>query len=56
MVQNHNSSSDKMDSPKYQNPETMVPAKNKDLPLEGKDYMKIGVMWTLKHEISSPKF
>ena len=34
---------------------TVVPANRRDPPLEGVHYTKIGGMWTLKHEISSPK-
>ena len=33
----------------------MVPDKNKAPPLEGGHSTKIGGMWTLKHEISSPR-
>ena len=50
------SSPDKKDSTKAQYPTTVVPANKKDLPLEGEHYTKIGGMWTLKYEISSPKF
>ena len=35
---------------------TVVPANKKDLPLEGVSSTKEGYLWTLKHEISSPKF
>ena len=35
---------------------TVVPANRRDPPLEGEHSTKIGGMWTLKHEISSPKF
>ena len=49
-------SPDKNDSPKAHNPTTVVPANNKAPPLEGRHYTKIGYMWTLKHDISSPKF
>ena len=49
------SSPDNKDSPKYQNPTTVVPDKKKDPSLEGGYYTKIGVIWTLKHEIISPK-
>ena len=44
-----------MDSPKAQNSTTLVPDNKKDQPLEGGHSTKIGGMWTLKHEISSPK-
>ena len=35
---------------------TMVPTNNMDTMLEGEHSTKIRGMWTLKHEISSPKF
>ena len=34
---------------------TAVPANSRDPPLEGGNSTKIGGMWTLKNEISSPK-
>ena len=34
----------------------MVPANKRDLSLEGGQYTKIGGIWTLKNDISSPKF
>ena len=37
-------------------PTTLVLAKNRAPPLDGGHFAKIGGMWTLKHEISSPKF
>ena len=37
-------------------PITVVLANRRDPPLEGGHSTKIGGMWTLKHEISSPKF
>ena len=37
-------------------PTTVVPENKRDPPLEGGDSTKIGGMWTLKHDISSPKF
>ena len=37
-------------------PTTLVPIKRRDPSLEGGHYTKIGGMWTLKHEINSPKF
>ena len=55
MVQNQHSSPDNMDSPKAQDHDTVVLANNKTPPLEGEHYMKIGGMWTLKHEIRLPK-
>ena len=35
---------------------TVVPANRRFPPLEGGNFTKIGGMWTLKHEIISPKF
>ena len=49
-------SPDKKDSPKSQYPTTVVPDTKKASPLEGGHSTKIGGMWTLKREISSPKF
>ena len=37
-------------------PTNVVPTNRRDPPLEGEHSTKIGGMWTLKHEISSPKF
>ena len=37
-------------------PTTVVPANSRYPPLEGGHCTKIGGMWTLKHEIISPKF
>ena len=37
-------------------PTTMVPDKIRATPLGGGHYTKIGGIWTLKHEISPPKF
>ena len=34
----------------------MVPTNSRAPPLEGVHFTKIGGMWTLKHEIISPKF
>ena len=45
-----------MDSPKYQYPNTAVPANKKAPPAEGVHYTKNGGMWNLKHKIISPKF
>ena len=53
--QNLNYPPDNMDSPQDQGPTTVVPSKNKALPLEGGNYTKNGYLWTLKHKISSPK-
>ena len=44
------------DSPKDQDPTTVVPDDNMAPPLEGVHSKKIGGMWTLKHEIGLPKF
>ena len=49
-------SPEKKDLPKSQDPTTVVPANNKAPPLEGGNSTNIGVMWSLKHDISSPKF
>ena len=49
-------SPDKKDSPKAQDNTTVVPANKKSPPLEGGHSTKIDGMWTLKHDISSPKF
>ena len=48
-------SPDQKYSPKSQVPTTVVPDNNRVPPLEGVNSTKIGVMWNLKHEISSPK-
>ena len=50
------SSPDSKNSPKAQDTNTVVLYYKKDPPLEGGHYKKIGGMWNLKHEISSPKF
>ena len=50
------SSPENKDSQKSQDPNTVVPDKNKAPPLEGVHSTKIGGIWNLKHEISSPKF
>ena len=55
-IKNSKSSPDKKDSPKDQNPTTVVPDNKKATPLEGGCFTKIGGMWTLKHDIISPKF
>ena len=39
-----------------QDPTTVVPANRRDPPLDGGHSIKISGMWTLKYEISSPKF
>ena len=56
LVQNDTSSPDNMDSPKAQDPTTMVPAIKKAPQLEGRHSTKIGGMWNLKYEITRPKF
>ena len=43
-------------SQKSQDPTTVIPANENAPPVEGGNSTKIDVMWTLKHEISSPKF
>ena len=45
----------KKDSPKNQDPTTLVPANKKAPTLEGGHSIEIGDMWTLKHDISSTK-
>ena len=37
-------------------PTTVVPAKRRATPMDGGQYTKTGGVWTLKHDISSPKF
>ena len=51
-----NSSPNKAETNKTQNSFTVVRTTRKVTALEGGNYHKIGLMWTLKHEISSPKF
>ena len=50
------SSPDNKDKPKSQDTTTVVPANKRARPPEGGHSKKIGRMWTLKHETSSPKF
>ena len=50
------SSPDKKDLPKAQDSTTVVPDNNRSPPLEGGNSTKTGGMWTLKHDIGSPKF
>ena len=50
------SSPDQEDPPKAQYPTTVVPANRRAPTLDGGHSTKIGGMWTLKHEIISPKF
>ena len=49
-------SPDRKYSPKTQDSNFVVLDNKKASSLEGGNYTKIGGMWTLKHEISSPKF
>ena len=49
------SSLDKKDSPKAQNITTLVPSIKKATSSEGENSTKNGGMWTIKHDISSPK-
>ena len=44
------------DSSNPPDPTTVVPANRRNPLLDGGKYTKIGGMWTLKHDISSPKF
>ena len=55
-IKNSKSSLNKNDSPKDQYITTMVPDNKKDPPLEVGHSTKIGCMWNLKYDISSPKF
>ena len=50
------SSPTQKDSPNPPDPTTALPANRRAPPLDGGQSTKIGGMWTLKHEISSPKF
>ena len=52
----YNYSPKNMDSTKAQNHTTTVPANKKAPPSEGGNSTKNVGMWTLKHDISSPKF
>ena len=45
----------KTDPPKAQDPTTVNPANNNAPPLEGENSAKVGGVWTLKHDTSSPK-
>ena len=56
MTQKNNYLLENMDSPKAQDPNTVVQTNKKYLRLEGGHSMKIGGIWTLKHDINSPKF
>ena len=50
------SSTDQNNSPKARYPTTVVPSNRRAPPLGCVHSNKIGVMWTLKHEISSQNF
>ena len=56
MVQNHNSSPDKVEPPKAQDCDTVVPANKKAPTLEGERSMKFCGIWTLKHKIILSEF
>ena len=56
MNQKHNYSPENKYPPNSQNTTTVVPDTKKDQPLERGNSTKNGGMWTLKHEIISPKF
>ena len=43
-------------SPKTPEPTNVVPTTRRDTPSDGGQSTKIGGMWTLKHDISSPRF
>ena len=55
-IQISDPSSENMDSPKAQGPNTAVLDKKKAPSLDGGHSTKIGGMWNIKHEINSPKF
>ena len=44
-------SPDHKDSPKSEDPNTVVQANRRAPPLDGRNSMKIGGMWNLKHDI-----
>ena len=50
------SSTDQKDTSTSPDPTTTVQTNRRPPPLEGVISENIGVMWTLKHDISSPKF
>ena len=50
------SSPDQKDTSTPLDPTTLVPTNRRDPSLEGGHSIKIGGIWTLKHEIRSPKF
>ena len=45
-----------MNTPKAQDPDTVVSSNKENPPLEYLHYMKNGGIWTLKYDISSSKF
>ena len=53
---NYKSSPNQKDTSTPPDPTAVVPSNKKGPPLEGGHYTNICGMWTLKHEISSPKF
>ena len=55
-IKTMSSSPTQNDTSTHPDPTTVVPANRRDPPLEGGHYTKIGVTWTLKHDIISPKF
>ena len=55
-INNLESSQTQKDPPKYLSYTTVVSYNRRAPPLEGGQSMKIGGIWTLKHEISSPRF
>ena len=56
MVQNNNSSPDKVYPTKAHDTDTELSDNKKDPPLEGGNYMKVCGVWTIKHDISPPKY
>ena len=56
LIQDKNYSTDKVDSPKDQDTDTILPGNKIYSPLESGHYMRTGGMWTLKHDIYSPEF
>ena len=54
-MNNMSSSPTQKDTSTPLDPTTVVPVNRWDSPLEGGHSTKIGGMWTLKHEIRSPK-
>ena len=52
----YKSSPDQKDSPKDQYPTNVIPDDRRSPQLDGGHSTKIGGIWTIKHEIISPKF